>query len=365
MLARILDTPRKRIAVAIVGFVLLVGAVAAFALGGDDEEAAPTTTTSTTIPTTTTAAPGAGPLAPLTGLPGNYGERITRPALVVKIDNDNRKARPQVGLNEADVVYEERVEGGVTRFLTIFHSHDSVPVGPVRSARTSDIAIVSPLRHPYFAWSGANPTFARRIRAAALKDVGYDVLSGEYFREGSRRAPHNLMLKNTKTIKGIPNKGGEPPPPLFTYRTGDQPVAHCTETKGAAVSFGGGAGGAPVEWRWNGKGWARSQGGTPHVDAAGVRVAPANVVIQFVNYAPTDVADQFGVPIPEAQLVGQGDVWILTGGGSQPACVVKGKWRKQHLGSVTDFLAEDGTRIKLTRGTTWVELPPPGGARLL
>ncbi len=366
MLAQILDTPKKRIAVAVVGFLVLVGAVAVFALGGGEEEAAPTTTTTTTIPTTTTTTrPGAGPLAPLTGLPGNYGDRLSRPALVVKIDNDNSKARPQVGLNEADVVYEERVEGSVTRLLAIYHSRDSVPVGPVRSARTTDIAIVSALRRPYYAWSGANPTFARRIRNAKLMDVGYDALSREYFREPSRRAPHNLMLKNTKTIKGIPNVGGAPPLPLFTYRTASQAVPHLTPAKGVAVSYGGGAGGAPVEYRWNGTGWARIQGGTPHVDVAGVQVAPANVVIQFVDYVPTDTADQFGVPIPEAQLVGQGEVWILTGGGGKPHGVVKGVWRKPHLGSVTDYLAPDGTRIKLTRGTTWVALPSPGAARLL
>ena len=64
-------------------------------------------------------------------------------------------------------VAPERVEGSVTRLLAIFHSTDSVPVGPVRSARTSDIAIFTPLHHPYVAWSGANPTFARRIRGAA------------------------------------------------------------------------------------------------------------------------------------------------------------------------------------------------------
>ena len=107
-------------------------------------------------------------MAPLTGLPGNYGDRLDRTALVVKIDNGEPKARPQVGINQADVVYEERVEGSVTRLLAVFHSTDSVPVGPVRSARTSDIAIFTPLNHPYFAWSGANPTFARRIRAATL-----------------------------------------------------------------------------------------------------------------------------------------------------------------------------------------------------
>jgi hypothetical protein len=360
VLARILDTPRKRIALALAGFVLLVGAVAAFALGGDEEEAAPTTTTTTTVPpTTTTAVPA--PVAPLTGLPGNYGDRLGKPALVVKIDNDNRKARPQVGLNQADVVYEERVEGGVTRLMAVFHSTDSVPVGPVRSARTSDIAIYSALGHPYFAWSGANPTFARRVRESDVMDTGYDVRSGEYFRDGSRAAPHNLMLKSTESIRNIPNDSGKPPRPLWAFR-GREQTPHLAPVEGATVNFGGGPGGAPSEWRWDNGAWARWQGGTPHVDTAGKQVRATNVIIQFVNYVPSDTADQFGVPIPEAQLVGEGEVWILTGGGLQPHGVVKGRWKKENFPGRTAYTDIAGNPIKLTPGRTWVVLPPPGGA---
>jgi hypothetical protein len=364
VLSRFLDTTAKKIAAGVAAVAVVAGGVAVVALGGDDEEAAPTTTTTTTTePTTTTTVPEV--VAPLTGLPGSHGGRLERTALVVKIDNDDRRARPQVGLNEADIVYEERVEGGVTRLLAVYHSGDSVPVGPVRSARTSDIAILGPLNHPYFAWSGANPTFARRIRASELKDVGYDVLSGEYFREPTRSAPHNLMLKNTSTIMQLPNEGSGPPPPLFHYRRADQPVAHLEPVEGVAVDFGGGPGSSPSEWRWNGSGWARVQAGRPHVDTAGVQVAPANVVIQFVDYAPTDVADQFGVPIPEAQLVGSGEVWILTGGAGQPHGIVKGTWEKGNLSGKTAYRTADGKPIRLTPGTTWVVLPPPGGARTI
>ena len=347
------------------GVVVLGGVALAFSGGGS---AAPpsttTTTTTTTVPeTTTTTEP---PLvAPLTGLAGNYGTRLDRTALVVKIDNGEPKARPQYGINQADVVYEERVEGSVTRLLAIFHSTDSVPVGPVRSARTSDIAIFTPLNHPYFAWSGANPTFARRIREAAALDVGYDALSSEYYREQSRSAPSNLMLKSTATIMALPNEGSAPPPPLFSYRAPGQMVAHLEPVAGAAVQFGSSGGSAPTEWRWNGSGWARTQKGTPHVDAAGVQVAPANVVIQFVDYAPTDTADQFGVPIPEAQMIGEGDVWVLTGGGTQPAGLVQGRWKKESLGAVTTYTDADGNPILLTPGRTWVVLPTAGGAQKL
>jgi hypothetical protein len=362
--ARILDTRNKRIAAAVVGFLLLVGAVAAFALGGDDEEAAPPTTTTTTeAPTTTTTAPA--PVAPLTGLPGAYGDRLQKPAIVVKIDNDNKKARPQVGINQADVVYEERVEGGVTRLMAIFHSTDSVPVGPVRSARTSDIAIFSALSHPYFAWSGANPTFAGRIRAADAMDVGYDARSGEYFREGSRSAPHNLMLKSTDSIRHLPNDKGRPPRQLWTFREAGQPVPHLAPAEGVAINFGGGPGGAPEEWRWDKTGWARWQGGTPHVDVAGKQVKAKNVIVQFVNYVPSDTADQFGVPIPEAKLVDEGEVWIFTGGGTEPHGVVKGRWKKTSFPGRISYTDVAGNPIKLTPGRTWVILPPPGSAHSL
>lgn len=358
-----LDTKKQRIIAGSAAAFLLIGGVAlAVALGGGDDPPPPTTTTTTTVAeTTTTTAPP--PVAPLTGLSGSFGDRLERTALVVKIDNGEPKARPQVGINEADVVYEERVEGSVTRLLAIFHSTDSVPVGPVRSARTSDIAIFTPLNHPYFAWSGANPTFAGRVRDAAALDVGYDALSGEYFREPTRSAPSNLMLKSTATIMALPNEGSAPPPPLFQYRSKGQTVPHLEPAAGVRVTFGGSGGSAPTEWRWNGTGWARTQKGTPHVDAAGVQVAPANVIIQFVEYAPSDVADQFGVLIPEAQLVGEGEVWVLTGG--ETPGLVQGRWQKPSLEAVTSYTDADGNPILLTPGRTWVVLPSPGGATRL
>jgi len=358
-----LNSPRKRVALgAIVAAIVLSGV--ALALTGGQEQASPTptsaSTTTTTVPETTTTTVAPIPLAPLTGLPVDDPARLMRAALVVKIDNLDPQARPQVGLNQADVVYEERVEGSVTRLLAVFHSTDSVPVGPVRSARTSDIAIVSALNKPYFAWSGANATFAARVRASRITDVGYDVASGEYFREGARRIPHNLMLRSTSSLMSLPADGAAPPPPLFPFRAPDQQPAHLEPIAGVSVNYGFSSGSAPVEYRWNGTGWARSQRGTPHVDTAGVQVAPENVILQFVTYAPTDVADQFGVRIPEAQLIGEGDALVLTAGGQIPA-----RWHKPSLEAVTTYTDVEGNPIPLTPGQTWIALPSPGGASRL
>ncbi|HEX4868923.1 MAG TPA: DUF3048 domain-containing protein [Acidimicrobiales bacterium] len=360
MLAKVIESPRNRIIAIAVVALLLVGGVALALMSGGDDDAAPatttTSTTATTAPPTTVAPP---PVSPLTGLPTDPAS-AARPALVVKIDNVEPKARPQVGINEADVVYEERVEGSVTRLLAIFQSGESAPVGPIRSARSSDIAIFSPLNRPYFAWSGANGTFAAYIRESNVMDVGYDVASGQYFRDGGRRAPDNLMAYSTADLRAIPSEGSGPPPALFAYRAEGEQPAHLEPVGGVRVTYGTSAGSAPVEYVWNGTGWARTQKGTPHVDTAGVQVAPANVIVQFTEYVPSGVADQFGNDIPEAQTVGEGEAWVLTNGG-----LIAARWSKPSIEAVTTYTDVDGNPIKLTPGRTWVALPSPGGGERL
>src|SRR5438552_12390738 len=163
-------------------------------------------------PTTMSLPPGFGPQAatppsvpapptmaasPLTGLPMDIvGSK--RPVLVVKIDNAP-KARPQIGLNQADVVFEEGVEGGITRFAALFHSEESKPVGPVRSARSTDIKIVSAFHHPLFAYSGANALFQQYVAEAPLVDVGVDKYPDRYHRDNGRSSPYNLF-SDTETL---------------------------------------------------------------------------------------------------------------------------------------------------------------------
>ncbi|HET9555687.1 MAG TPA: DUF3048 C-terminal domain-containing protein, partial [Actinomycetota bacterium] len=100
---------------------------------------------------------------------------------------------------------------------------------------------------------------------------------------------------------------------------------------------------------------ARSQSGTPHVDALGVQVAPENVIVSFTPYASSDVTDQFGVPIREAQTVGQGDAWVLTGGQ-----IIVARWSKPSLEAPTQYLDAAGQPVRLTPGRTWVALAEPG-----
>ena len=138
--------------------------------------------------TTTPAVPG----YPLTGLPITDQAAATRVALAAKIDN-HPAARPQTGLNKADIVFEENVES-LTRFAAVFHSQGSDPVGPLRSGRTQDIDILASFNQPLFAWSGGNYLVTKAINASDMVNVGYSASRGKggYYREKTMKAPHNL-----------------------------------------------------------------------------------------------------------------------------------------------------------------------------
>ena len=320
--------------------------------GDDDEEAVPTSST-----TATTAAP-AGVVAPLTGLAQPDAGRRARVALVVKLDNAP-KGRPQAGINQADVVVVEKVEDGVTRLFTIFQTNDADPVGPVRSARSTDVALVTPLNRPLFAYAGTNATFQKLVDAAPLVDVGFNKAGGDYSRRSDRPQTYNLFSNTSALYKRAP-ADAKAPPALFTYRAAGQ-AASGDAAAGVHLEYRGKNITTRVDYAWDaGSGtWKRAQDGTPFNDAAGVQTAPRNVVVQFVTYRDTGQRDRSGAVVDEAELIGQGEAWILSDGK-----VVKGKWSKASPEVVTSYTDAAGAPVALTPGTTWVELPPPGSAEI-
>jgi hypothetical protein len=343
--------------------LLLVAALVLAACSGGSEKdekggEAPTPATAPSVPLDHGVPPGA---APLTALPGDPG-RVGRPALVVKVDNAP-KARPQAGLNQADVVVEEGVEGGVTRFATIFHSQDAPSVGPVRSARSTDVAIVTPLNRPYFAYSGANAVFLKLLRASPLVDVGVDRFPGQYHRERGRPAPYNLFSGTAGLFGANPSADAGVPVPLFAYRpAGQAPPAAGSEAapriqaqwRGRIITT------LVLDWDAGSGGFARTVDGAEHVDADGKRISPENVILQMVKYRDTGLVDTSGAAVPEAELVGEGEVWVLTGGR-----MLKGKWTKPSAEAPTRYFDPSGGPIRLTAGRTWVELVPAGNATVL
>jgi hypothetical protein len=350
----------RRRSVALLALVLLPVA----ACSGKSRKAADTTTTttSTTVATTTTGAPP--PVYPLTGLPVTNPATAYRPALVVKIDNADggrgNTARPQSGLNQADVVYEEMVEGSVTRLAAVFQSTDSDPVGPVRSARSTDVAVFSPLNRPLFSWSGANAGFAQLIHESPLVDAGYDAHSELYTRRNQTGhvSPHNLY-SSTPALYSVTPPYAPPPSPLFSYRAaGEAVLPSAAPVNAVKLVFGNGAGSAPVDYVWSpgAGGYARSQKGTADVDETGAQVTPQNVIVQFVTYHDTGYRDVTGAPVPEADLVGAGTCWVLTNG-----TLIDGNWTKAAADAIPVYTDKSGNPVQLTPGRTWVELVPIGG----
>lgn len=345
------------------------------------------------------AAPGT---APLTGLPGTVPNR---PAVIAKIDN-SPAGRPQRGLNAADIVFEEQVEGGLTRFAAVFHSQTAV-VGPIRSTRTTDISFINAFGGPALLYSGANKMVdSILMRQETILNYSAARSSG-YWRDSSRRIPHNLFTDSASFVHR-----GSSPPAQFAYRqprTGSQ-TAQTTTTDGAtsttspasttqatstsqvstspstspstaqpdtsttpptisvpttlvrtpspsraASALSVTLGQTRVRWDWNGSSWLRTQNGTVHKTDGGVQVGAANVVVAVVAEAATGMTDSVGSRVPEFVFVGSGQVSVFSDGRR-----MDGTWTRPTLRSAAVLTDANGTVIELTPGRTWVELVVAG-----
>lgn len=298
------------------------------------------TTTSTTVAPVTTTTLKQGPVAPLTGLPDPTRNTKYRSALTIKIDN-TPNAMPQDGVENADVVYEEIVEGGITRLAAIFNSRVPALVGPVRSVRRTDREIVFPIGG-VFAFSGGAQYAVKSIMTAPVKLYDQSNSGAAMFRDPKRFPPHNLFANAMLLMKkdGTPR----PPPALFTYLSRSQ-KAHGSRVRSFVVGFGSGYA-ATYSWNTKSRSWDRSLFGAPEFSGNGIRVSPKNVIVMSVHYV-----GGMGVIDSYAQMVGSGPVEVFTG-----ATVQHGTWSRRDLRHRTIYRNLSGKVINLTPGTTWVEL---------
>lgn len=334
------------------GLVALLGACSSHHTAA----AAPTTTVPvTTVPaTTTTTRPPPPPVYPLTGLPAPNRTVVRHVAVVVKIDNVDQ-ARPQTGIDNADVVYEEEVEGGLSRLAAVFQSSYPNVVGPVRSGRLTDEGIADDLNYPVYAYSGTNAIFEPILRSQPVTAVDDDNYPNEFYRSGYN-SPHNLFA-NVINLAKLASKP-HPPAALFSYLSSGEQFGGLGVAPASGISFSFPA--ASVNWRYSAasKDWLRDQNGTADVDSSGAQINAANVVVMFVNYIVSGMATGEGLPpapIPEGILTGSGHVWVMSAGR-----VVKGTWSRSNLTTTAKYVDAAGTTIKLTPGRTWVELVPVG-----
>jgi hypothetical protein len=290
----------------------------------------------------------APPACPLTGLPAPHGEIPSRPALAIKVENAP-EARPQASLNTADVVVEEPVEGGYTRFIAIFQCHGSSRVGPVRSGRTTDPDYLRQLGPAVFGYAGGRSVVKAQVPKVGLVDVNYILAASAYTRDASRPAPHNLYTTTQALYKASKSTEGAPEP-LFAYADTWDGAAKPAKTAHLPFSST-----SDVYWQWSGgkHAWLRSHGTVPHTLEDGERVSATNVVIQVVDVTDSSYLDAAGNPSPEVDLTGDGPAYVLRDGE-----LIRGRWERRSLKAVTRFVTKDGTKIKLEPGRTWVELVP-------
>ena len=280
----------------------------------------------------------------LSGREGNDG-----PILAVKID-DTSLARPQIGIEEADVVYIEQVEGGLTRLAAIFSTSIPQNIGPIRSARISDIDILSQYGKVIFAFSGAQRAMLTVISNSNLWDYGAQRSSPViYTRDETRRSPYDMVLRGDLLLAKVQGD--------------DRDVAI---SKSVGWSFGqapeGGVAIDSVALRWpaskyeatwsnSEKRWLLSNSGVANFAASGKQLGPTTFVIQNVQMSDSIFRGSDGSYTPLSETVGTGTGYILRDGRS-----FKANWHRPSAEVGTTWTLADGSEIKFAPGSIWVAL---------
>lgn len=294
-------------------------------------------------------------IAPLTGLPQEDAALRNRPAVVVKVDNAP-EARPQFGIDKADIVYEEKVEGGLTRFLSVFHSQDSSPVGPVRSLRSTDVYALRPLGGAVMGYSGGIQPFKDQLPSSNLYDASADAKPSAFSRMKGRSFVNSLQT-STSSLREFAPPSMKAPKQLFSYNAVGAPFEPAGFVPASGLS-GSVSNSLRFDWTYDSASntYKRATNGKVHALTNG-QIQATNVVIQFVPYAPTPYKDAAKSPVDEALLQGTGDAIVLSNGKA-----VNGRWLSDSLAKPTLFNDAAGQPVKLTPGTTWVILVPQGNA---
>jgi hypothetical protein len=327
-----------------------IGALAVVALLSGCANQGPTLTPMPT-PTysSTYVTPEPTDLAPLTGETIPLGS-LTAPSLAAKVDN-HPDARPQFGLERTDIVFEELVEGGLTRYVAVWHSDVPAEIGPVRSIRPMDPDIVSPLGG-IIAYSGGQYRFVVMMQQTNV----YNAIHGQsdtadlMFRVDGRPGPHDVLVKAPQLIaRHLDLKA---PAQQFAFApdvASSSAVLEGKPTASMALRFG--AASAP-SWVWKADlgVWQRSQNGSPDLDISGKPFSAVNVVIVRVPVTVTH-------SIPKTELIGSGEAWVSSGG-----MTIHAKWSKGSQRAPIRLVDDTGTVIQLAPGNTWVELVPLAGS---
>jgi hypothetical protein len=309
-------------------------------------------TTAALLAATVTAALAAGCTGG--GGPGDDGRGSSReseqgtspaaagsPVLAVKLDNA-AAARPHTGLDAADVVYAEQVEGGLSRLMAVYATQLPKTVGPVRSARESDLELLRQFDRPVLAFSGAQKKLLPLIDRAPLRAETPGSASDAYFRGSGKPAPHNLYLRPERLVPEAPGQSA-----LTTgFRYGSAPAGG-TATASQTVRYP--AARFTFTWSDSRDRWLVGMDGAPAKTADGKRVAAATVVVQYVKVRESGFRDFLGNNTPYTETVGSGKAKVLREGRAYDV-----NWEREDATDGTAFTTGDGTPVNFAKGPVWV-----------
>ncbi len=264
--------------------------------------------------------------------------------LAVKIDNV-RSARPQTGLDAADLVYAEPVEGGLSRLMTVYGTRLPEVIGPVRSARESDLELLRQFDEPTLAFSGAQKKLLPLLDKAPLNALPPGKASGAYFRGTDHPSPHNLYLRPHTLLPAAP---GREALTQTGFRFSDDTREGGTKKTSRTVRYP--AARFTFTWSASRDRWLVSMDGTPTVTTDGTRVTAGTVVVQYVKVHESDLHDVLGNNSPYTETVGSGRAEVLRDGR-----VYDVTWTRPTATDGTDFKTADGRMMKFqTAGPVWV-----------
>jgi len=288
-------------------------------------------------------------LAPLRGTTVEAGS-LAHASVSAKIDN-HWDARPQLGLERTDIVFEELVEGGITRYVAVWHSDVPEELGPIRSIRPMDPDIASPFGGIIF-YAGGQPQFVSMMQSTPVYNAihGQGDTAAYMYRSGDRSAPHNVIVKAQEFLAAH----AELPAPRQQFAFSLDAASSTAAKEGSptgALQLTFSTGFRPA-WTYDAASarYLRSQDGAPDLDSSGAQLAATNVVTIRVPIT-------HGTGVPKTELLGSGEAWVTTGGGT-----VHGSWHKAAAGDAITLLGDDGIVLRLGAGNTWVELVPLEGS---
>lgn len=295
--------------------------------------------------------------APLTGV--QYEDttpealQLKKPSVACKIDNGSEAPRPQSGLNSTDIVFDEMVEGGLTRLVAIWHSAQPDGIGPVRSIRPMDPDITSPFGG-IVCFSGGQAVFVNMINQAPVFVASETTEQGKgtFSRSSDRIAPHNVIVNVQKLASDHP----ELTAPAQQFQYGKDVQTSSAVAAGVAVTkFEVKFPQASALWTPSSDGakWLRTQDGKPLSDKLdGAQVAATNIVVMQVRVDRSYLDKKYG-HIPKTVMVDTGKAWVFTGGK-----YLEATWSKASATSPIVLVDAAGAPVLLAPGNTWVELMP-------